>query len=209
MAFLALGVLALSLQAPDEASGTTIYRWTDSTGQEHFVNDPSFMPPGVNAKLQQVDLSHAPETNVPSAAPADQAACQSGQEGPQGACQGSAEATHPSPAVKEVEWRSTWIWASIVAGLLLVIVLITFAVVPSRYERLSYSLYVARYISVLLLVATVIAASYELRNDPAMRRYSPWAAVERFQKARLEAFRHFATQEKAPAPAGAAGGHAR
>jgi hypothetical protein len=209
MAFLALGVLALSLQAPDEASGTTIYRWTDSTGQEHFVNDPSFLPPGVNAKLQQVDLTHAPETSVPSAQPVDQGACQSGQGRAQGACQGSAEVTHASSAVKPVEWRNTWIWASVIAGILLLIILITFAVVPSRYQRVSHSLYVARYISVLLLVATVIAASYELRNDPAMRRYSPWAAVERFQNARLEAFRHFATQEKAPAPAGPAEGHAR
>jgi hypothetical protein len=185
MAPFALGMLALSFQAFGE-SPTTVYRYIDASGQEHFVNDPSFAPPEVRATLQPMNLDQAPATTV---APVPEV-------------KGSTDATSGVPAeraaTRSPELRNTWLWASLVAGLLFVILLIASATVPSRFKRLSWSLYVGRFVSVMLLIATLVAATYELRNDPAMRRYSPWAALDRLQSVKLGATQHAATEGQKP-----------
>jgi hypothetical protein len=195
-----LGALALSLQlsadvpagSPGAGSSTVVYRYTDSSGQEHFVNDPEFAPPEVRSTLKRVNLLHSPTSEV-HLAPVAAGSFDAGVE----------EAIQAIAAAPE-HGSGHWIWASLIAGLVFVLFLVGHATVPSGYARVSWALSVGRYASFMLLLATLLAASYELRDDPTLRRYSPWAALEGLQRTRSEALQH----SMAPA-AGPSERHAR
>jgi hypothetical protein len=74
--------------------------------------------------------------------------------------------------------RAKWLWPPIIAGVLLLAFMIAHAVVPQDGMPLSRSLSLGRLAATLVFVLTVIVAGYELRNDPQLRRYTPWGVFE-------------------------------
>jgi hypothetical protein len=90
------------------------------------------------------------------------------------------------------------VWASLVTALVLLVFVIAYATVPSRYARVSWALAVGRYVAAMLLIATLLAASYELRDEPMLRRFSPWGAFDQAQQAKLQATQHGATLDHSP-----------
>jgi hypothetical protein len=188
MAVRSLWILGLSFLG-------AVYRYHDTSGQEHYVSDPALAPP--SSSLEPVDLRQAPVTQVPPGLPVRAAA-----EG------GGAVVVAPQ-APSPLTWRSTWMWAALVSLGVFLVFVVAAATVPGRYRQVSWSLSVGRYVAFLLLAATVLAASYELRDDPAMQRYSPWAALQRVRRTRLEVERRDAAQKAALDQAGGSGSPAR
>jgi hypothetical protein len=160
------------------ALGALVYRYRDASGQEHFVSDPSLAPPEARATLQPVDLRQAPVTSVsapPSAMPSGMPDA------------GAAASLSPVPS--GTVWHRTWTWAALVSLSVFLVFAVSAMAVSERFQGLSWALHVGRYVAFLLLAATILAASYELRDDPALQRYSPWALLNKVQQARQEAVR--------------------
>jgi hypothetical protein len=176
-------ILTLALSA----FGATVYRYLDASGQEHFVNDPALAPPEARSRLQPMNLRGAPVTDILDAPKGDPAPA-SGVASAPGALSPS-----PSPVPPPKPWHNTWVWAALVSAAALLAFAVLAASVAERHARISWALSVGRYVAFLLLAATVLAASYELRDDPSMQRYSPWAALKRFQQSKLQAMEHDAT----------------
>ncbi len=182
------------------AVGSTVYRYRDESGQEHYVSDPALVPPEARSGATAVDLRQAPVTQAPVthvAAPTVNPV----KVDPDNATPTITTIVHGSGTDR----HRTWLWATLVSLGIFLVFVIAAATVPSRYRQVSWSLSMGRYAAFLLLAATALAASYELRDDPAMQRYSPWAALQKVQQTTFEVNRRDSTLKGAVERAGEAG----
>jgi hypothetical protein len=146
-----------------------VYRYVDSAGEEHFVNDPSFVPEGDRASVQKLDLGPGsgvrvslvpatPATSSPSDSPSD------------------SKGVEPRAAASAARARS--LWPPIIAGVLLLAFTLGHAMAPQDGMPLSRALSLGRFAATMVFVFTLIVAGYQLRNDPQLGRYTPWGAFE-------------------------------
>jgi hypothetical protein len=166
---LTLCLVLLPAQTPPQSQPERVYRYVDSAGEEHFVNDPSMVPEADRASMQRLDLGPGSGVRVSVIPPTPT----------NDSLPGLLDSSSAEPRVAASSAaRPRALWPPIIAGLLLLAFTVAHAMAPRDGMPLSRALSLGRLASTLVFVLTLIVAGYELRNDPQLGRYTPWGAFE-------------------------------